>query len=164
VRGEWWRGSAGSDGERRAVARVHRVGRQAMRSGAGPRGRFALRCGARWHGVAGRGDARLGDGGRSLSPPVSLSLPLFISITRRSLLLADLQLAGPSPARAGPDPTTARGARSGDDRSRSGHRRARSGEREARSSNDGEPGARLFSLDTTAAGSIGLNGGLNRAR
>jgi hypothetical protein len=122
------------------------------RGGAGPRGRSALRRGAWWRGVKG-----LGDGGRLLSPPVSFSLPLFISITCRSLLLADLQPAGPCPARVGPYPTTAHGARSSDDWSRSSHYRARS-------SNDGEPGARSGSLDTTAAGSIGLDGGLNRAR
>jgi hypothetical protein len=77
--GEWWRGSAGSDGKRRPVARVRMVGRRAARGGAGPRGQSALCRGARWHGVARRGGARLGtEVGRSLLPSPSLSPSLHL--------------------------------------------------------------------------------------
>jgi hypothetical protein len=93
-----------------AVARVRRAGWHAAAwvCGARLRGHGARRHtarGTRWRRVGWRGRAgprSACDRGRSVLP-VSLSLPLFISLTHLSLLFADLQPVGPSPVTAGPD-------------------------------------------------------------
>jgi hypothetical protein len=87
----------GSGGAWRAVVRIRGVERRVV----------ARVRGAGRRGVAGPGGAWFDGGGRSLSLPVSLSLPLFISLTCRSLLFADMQPAGPSPVQVGLDPATA---------------------------------------------------------